>query len=196
MCGHMVSFFDTPLTFGQSPSPWVLEVKPVRTYENDPELKAAFGSALADSENQPFKAGETIFPGDREASSWAAINWSNDPIVKAAYNERLHAICLLDKDQFAVMLMKTAQEKNPENRRYTMEAKERVNLLKLYAEVRGFTAKDQTTINNLSNNEMKVVFVKSETTAAKVVDHVPVIKSEISNDYSSPIKVKLVSNGK
>lgn len=173
-------------------SPWAL---PVRIYANDDALKTQFGTELANSEGQPFTASKAVFPNDLEAANWTAINWPADKVVKAAYDIRMAEICLLDKDQFAVMLMKTAQEKNPENRRYVIEAKERVNLLKLYAEVRGFTAKDQVNNNINLNNSMTVKFVKSDPVMPTVIDQAPISKSEISNDYPSPIKVKLVSNG-
>lgn len=76
--------------------------------------------------------------------------------------------------------------------------KDDVAALKLYADVRGFIAKDATNINNFNNNEgLKVVFVKAETQPMSTIAPVTVsnIKSEMSNEGPSPLKIKLVSNG-
>jgi hypothetical protein len=178
-------------------TPWA--IKPVQppppAFANDEALKKSFGIELVKAENNAFTAACAIFPDDMPSAIWIASHWLADPAVTAAkdiYQNSLDAeALLLDKDAFAVMLMKTAMERDPVSRRYRVEAKERVNLLKLYADVRGFTGKTEISNNlNLTNNEMKVVFVKSDTPKATA----PIeLKSEIVNDYqTSDLKIKLV----
>jgi tRNA A37 threonylcarbamoyladenosine dehydratase len=134
------------------------------------------------------------------AALWIANHWLADPIVMGARDIYLKTVeaqsLLLDKDEFAAMLLKTATEKNLDKTRYAIEAKERVNILKLYAEVRGFLNKNETNINNFNNNEgLKVVFVKSEPLQPKTINQVPNEKSEILNEVPLPLNIKLVSNG-
>ena len=180
-------------------SPWATKQQSPPSYANDENLKKQFGVEWAKCE-KPFEAACKVFETDTSAACWIASHWITDPVAIAAKDVYLKEVkaqtLLLDKDAFAAMLMETALEKHPEKRTYALEAKERVNILKLYADVRGFLAKDTPTINNFNNNEgLKVVFVKAAEQAPVVIDQVPNAKSEMTNDYPSPIKVKLVGSG-
>jgi hypothetical protein len=181
-------------------SPWATKTDPRPAYAEDEALKKLFGAALGRNENNAFKSACEIFPQDTNAALWIANHWLADPIVMGARDIYLKTVeaqsLLLDKDEFAAMLLKTATEKNLDKTRYAIEAKERVNILKLYAEVRGFLNKNETNINNFNNNEgLKVVFVKSEPLQPKTINQVPNEKSEILNEVPLPLNIKLVSNG-
>lgn len=181
-------------------SPWATKQQSKPSYADDEALKKQFGIEWAKCE-KPFAAACNVFLEDTSAALWIAANWLHDPIVNAskdAYLKTLKAeTSLLDKDAFAVMLMELAAEVHPERRTYLLSGKERIDALKLYAEVRGFLNKNETNINNFTNNEgLKVVFVKSEPVQPKVIEHTASnAKSEILNDGPLPLKIKLVSNG-
>ena len=180
-------------------SPWATKQQSPPSYANDEALKKHFGVEWAKC-GKPFEAACRVFETDTSAALWIASNWLTDPVTLAAKDVYLKEVkagtLLLDKDAFAAMLMETALEINPQRQTYVLDAKERVNILKLYADVRGFLAKDNNTVNNFNNNEgLKVVFVKAAEIAPVTIDQVPNDKSEMSNDYPSPIKIKLVSNG-
>jgi len=181
-------------------APWAATVSPPKPYQSDENLKKQFGVEWAKCD-KPFEAACKIFETDTSAAAWIASYWLTDPVVLAAKDVYLKEVkaqtLLLDKDAFAAMLMETALEKHPEKRTYALEAKERVNILKLYADVRGFLAKDTNIQNNFNNNEgLKVVFVKAaEQAPVKIIDQVPNDKSEMTNDYPSPLKIKLVGSG-
>lgn len=183
-------------------SPWATKQQTKPAYADDENLKKQFGVEWAKC-GKPFEAACKVFLTDTSAALWIASNWLTDPHVIAAKDVYLKAVddemALLDKDSFAAMLMKTALETNLEGTRYLIEAKERVNILKLYAEVRGFLNKNETNINNFNNNEgLKVVFVKPDVAATTIIEQpkqVPNNKSEILNEGPSPLKIRLVGNG-
>lgn len=186
-------------------SPWTATQKsidPPKPFENDESLKKHFGVEWAKCE-KPFEAACRVFETDTSAAVWIASKWLTDPVVLAAKDVYLKQVeaetLLLDKDAFAVKLMKLSEESvdTPRGRAYLLTGKERIEALKLYADVRGFLAKDSNTVNNFNNNEgLKVVFVKAaEQAPVKIIDQVPNDKSEMLNDYPSPIKIKLVGNG-
>ena len=180
-------------------SPWATKQQSKPSYADDEALKKQFGVEWAKCE-KPFAAACNVFLEDTSAALWIAANWLTDPIVNASKDAYLATLkaetSLLDKDAFAVMLMELAGEVHPERRTYILSGKERIDALKLYAEVRGFLNKNETNINNFTNNEgLKVVFVKSEPVQPKVIEQVPNAKSEILNDGPLPLKIKLVSNG-
>jgi hypothetical protein len=171
-------------------SPWAMHQQSKPSYADDESLKKQFGIELAKCK-KPFEAACYVFETDTSAALWIATNWINDPIVIAAKDVYLKTVkaenYLLDKDGFAAMLMETALETE-------LEDKEKINILKLYAEVRGFLNKNETNINNFNNNEgLKIVFVKSDDAQPKV--KVPNLKSEILNDDPLSLKIKLVGNG-
>lgn len=179
-------------------SPWakgaIAAQLPAPAYQSDENLKKRFGVEWAKARN-PFEAACAIFETDTSAALWISIHWIADPVAIAAKDVYLKQVeaetLLLDKDAFAVKLMKLSEESY--NGRYTLSGKERIDALKLYADVRGFLAKDTNTVNNFNNNEgLKIVFVKAaEPAPVKVIDQVP-NRSEMLNDYASPVKVKLV----
>ncbi len=179
-------------------SPWASKQTAKPSYADDDALKKQFGIEWGKC-GKPFEAACKIFEKDTSAALWIASNWLADPVVVAAKDVYLKAVdaemSLLDKDSFAAMLMQIANEKHPEKQVYFLEAKERINALKLYAEVRGFLNKNETNINNFNNNEgLKVIFVKAAD-QPKLVEQAPNIKSAISNDEPLPLKIKLVGNG-
>lgn len=174
-------------------SPWATQQQTKPKYADDEQLKKHFGVEWAKC-GKPFEAACKVFEVDTSAALWIASNWLTDPLVVASkdvYSKEVKLkSLLLDKDQYAAMLMEKALEGK-------FEDKEVVNLLKLYGDVRGFTGKNETNINNFNNNEgLKVVFVKADpqpiVTIAPTVSN---LKSEILNDGPSPLKIKLVGNG-
>lgn len=171
-------------------SPWATQQQAKPAYADDEQLKNQFGVEWAKC-NKPFEAACKVFEKDTSAALWIAANWLTDPVVNAAKDVYLKEVkaksLLLDKDAYAAMLMEKALEGG-------FEDKEVVNLLKLYGDVRGFTGKNETNINNFNNNDgLKVVFVKAEPQPIPTI--APTVsnrKSEILNDGPSPLKIKLV----
>lgn len=100
---------------------------------------------------------------------------------------------LLDKEGLAAHILSCAQEHFMQNgvKRYAIEARDRVSLLKLYAEVMGFTgAKADTSQNNFVNNEMKVVLVKPEATETKELKTIETKVEKLTN--VTPLRIKAV----
>jgi hypothetical protein len=72
---------------------------------------------------------------------------------------------LLDKQGLAAKLLEYAEEKIVRGGQvhYANDAKDRLGFLRLYAEVMGFSGKAiDSSANNFTNNEMKVVLVSPE----------------------------------
>ena len=184
-------------TVAPAPSPWGTPPVAPKPFENDEALKKQFGVEWAKCD-KPFDAACRVFETDTSAASWIASKWLTDPVVLASKDVYLKQVkaetLLLDKDAFAAKLMELSEQSV--NGRYILTGKERIEALKLYADVRGFLSKDNNTFNNFNNNEgLKVVFVKAAEVAPVIIDQVPNDKSEMTNDYPSPIKIKLVGNG-
>ncbi len=182
--------------WGTLPQAWV---QPSDSYRTDPALKRAFGEALArlkaNDLQSIFKAACEVFASNTNAALWVTHNWVNDPLVIEARKESpVCAPVILDKEQFAAKVLELAEAKSvlgvP-----SFDDKERVNLLKLYAEVRGFIGKSDTTINNNTLVQgLTVKLVKPEKGEPKTIDATP-IEHEISNANvsSSKLRLKLVS---
>lgn len=186
-----------------SVSPW-----PVSTASNKPnfaddvEKKKLFGVELAKN-NNPFEAACCIFD-DAKAALWVSQHWSTDPIALAARDVYLQTIELevkpLDKQQLAAKVLKFAEEKNIENTRYLVDAKDRLGYLRLYSDIMGYTGKvdiDAST-KTFTHNEMTVKLVAAEKKPEpKVVNAIPNdVKSEILNDETLPISIKLVGSSR
>jgi hypothetical protein len=123
---------------------------------------------------------------------WAVQNWLRDPIVVDAREAVENEINLLDKDQLLAKLLRFEGEKSPQGLPIH-ESKERLNALKLYAEIRGYLNKiniDASTINN-NDNRMEIILVKApdQKTEEKVIEH-----SEVDEVYDLGVNLKLVSN--
>lgn len=183
-------------------SPWANTPEPVaQPYQNDEKLKKAFGIELAKSSN-PFEAACKVFGEETNKALWASFNWLTDPLVIASRDIYLKNLELnqkpLDREQLAAKVLALAEgEKVSVNgvMRPTIEAKDRATFFKLYSEILGYTGKvdiDNST-NNITNNELTIKFVKAEDKPSKVIDVVPNVKSEITNNENVPI-IKLVKS--
>lgn len=167
-------------------------------WQQDEEAKINFGIELGKAPTNAFEAACKVFK-DTTKALWASKNWINDPITLGARDSYLQIVenqtKLLDKTQFKEKLLHLVDEKS-EAGFYFLEGKERISLLKLYADVEGWTNKvniDASTINNA--NTMNIVLIKSKKE--------PEIKTVVENpkeapeiDYHSPINLKLVSNAR
>lgn len=171
------------------------DAKPV--YADDIDKKKQFGIELAKRKNQlnaAFNAGLIIFGDDTSAALWASREWINDPIVLAAREDQLTSqgqeAVSLDREQFAARLLELSEAKNIQGTAYSFEDKERVNLLKLYAEVKGYTGKqDAPIINNNLVQGLTIKLVKPEVKEEpKLINQNP----SIQNLNELPIKLKLV----
>jgi len=185
-------------------SPWTNVVgaatPEVQPYQTDEKLKKAFGVELAKSSNT-FEAACKIFGEDTNKALWVSCNWITDPVVIASRDIYLKNIELaqapLDREQLAAKVLKLAEGEHIERNGLklpTIEAKDRIAAFKLYSDILGYTGKveiDQSTNNNITNNEMIIKLVKAETKPAKIIDNTPNVKSEMPND-TSIISLKLV----
>lgn len=123
---------------------------------SDEELKAEYARLLLKI-SDPFKAALQLFPDNTSRALRVANEWPNDPEVMAAQAD------LLDEDGELSYLPTKADfarnlwDKMQEDR---IAPEDYAKLGKLYADVRGFIEKPQTTINNnnnVTNNRVMVV---------------------------------------
>lgn len=164
--------------------------------ENEEDKKKQFGIELGKGK-QAFEAA-CVVCGERTSEAlYVSQNWLNDPIVIAAKDLYLKTVHnskdLLDADEFAAKLLRMAEEKNASNTFYVLDGKDRVNLLSLYAKVRGFDKSVAAPANNFMFKQINVRFVKPEPKILleeKLIDQSP--KEDNPNNKSS-IKLKLVS---
>lgn len=194
------SFSVEPLKLGFQPWPKQEDSKPViePAWRSDENLKRQFGVALAKSPKNAFDAALNVFGADTNAALWASFNWLHDPLVVASRDTYAQNIelseKLLDKDAFAAKMLKMADERDPTGRFFLLEGKDRIAILKLYAEVQGFTGKlsiDAST-NNFTNNELKLVLVPAPEKETKVIEAEP---EELSAPIL-PLNLKLVSGSR
>jgi hypothetical protein len=178
------------------------EVKPLELvqaakpyFEDDEGLKKAFGVELAKVPLNPFAAACKVFKTDTTAALKVSKDWLNDPIVNAAKDLYLKTLDIeaaqLDREQLASKLLKLADEKHPANALIPAhEAKDRIAALKLYAEIKGFTNKDNVpTVTNNTINGLKIVLVKPEKKEElkNVIDNVP--NAPAQSGFTVPLKL-------
>lgn len=156
------------------------------------EVKTAFGKAI-NTHKTPFEAACSIW-WDTPTALWAAKFLVNDPVVQAAKvaGNTSENLKILDRQQLAAKLLDYADEFDPSGRFRTVEHKDRLAYLRLYAELQGFVGKVEfnPTINNNTTNVRKIVFVKpSDTNELKTI--------EATAEQVAPIttKLKLVGGG-
>lgn len=192
---------DQPQAWPAAPivSPWA-QPPAAQPYQTDEKLKQAFGIELAKAVNS-FEAGCKVFGEDTNKALWVSANWLSDPVVVASRDIYLKNLELaqapLDREQLAAKVLKLAEGEHIERNGVklpTIEAKDRIAAFKLYSDILGYTGKveiDQSTNNNVTNNEMIIKLVKAENKPSKVIENTPNVKSEMLNDIS-PISLKLV----
>jgi len=123
---------------------------------SDEELKAEYARLLLKI-SDPFKAALQLFPDNTSRALRVANEWPTDSEVIAAQAELLEEggelSFLPTKADFARHLWDKMQEER-------LSPEDYAKLGKLYADVRGFIEKPQTTINNnnnVTNNRVMVV---------------------------------------
>lgn len=168
-------------------------------FADDEQLKRLFGIELAKDHPNPFAAASIILENASHAL-WAANNWISDPIVVAtrdAYKAEAETkSLLLDKEALAAKLLKFEAEKNPKNPAFPLhDSKDRIAVLKLYAEVMGFIGKfDLSTTNNFSHNEMQIKFVTAKQ-EQKIIEHrMDENPSDIDSIQPLPLNIKLIAS--
>lgn len=181
-----------PLGWGKPVLSWPKPVQAPRpSWADDEARKKLFGIELA-KHDTPFQAACAMFE-DTSHALWASHNWLIDPIVIASkdlYNEAVNSK-LLDKDELAIKLLKFADEKGP-NGFPTIDAKDRLAALKLYAEIQGYIGKVEITPSNTYNDNrvMKILLVKPDNQNQKTIEH----QTEETQSDIQPIgNIKLVS---
>ena len=136
----------------------------------------------------------------RSKALWVASNWLNDPIVIAsrdAYTQTLQEQQKpLDKQTLLAKILAFHDEKDI-NGKPLVDAKERLNALRLYSEVSGFTGKidinasTNNTVNNNVNKFTKIVLVSPEK-EPETIEQASNIKSKMQNENIPSIPLKLV----
>lgn len=166
---------------------------PEPVIDNADEKKRLFGLHLA--KLPAFKAACEVFP-ETNTALWVSHNWVNDPIVAAAKDKYLEAAdnsqALLDKDQFARMLLNMANEKNASQTIHILDGKDRLKALELYAKVKGLidTKPDPTLTQNFVHNSMTIKLVEPKA-KEKIINNFDTNEASIQNK-NSPLKLKLV----
>lgn len=183
-----------PLGWGKPVLGWSKPVEapsPNPSWANDENKKKLFGIELTKHETA-FQAACAMFE-DTTQALWASHYWITDPIVLASkdlYNEAIN-LKLLDKDGLAIKLLKFADEKGP-NGYPTVDAKDRLAALRLFAEIQGFIGKVEATPSNTYNDNrvMKILLVKPNNQNNKIVD-TEVVQEQ--PEFKSVGNIKLVS---
>lgn len=169
------------------PSPPSEPVRPV--WHNDEVKKRAFGEALGKG-MLPFDAAQSVIPNVSEAM-WALANWLRDPIVVAAREFVENNIKLLDKDSFLAKLLKFADEKTASGFP-AHEAKDRISILRLYAEVQKFIGKVDVDLSQKTfvNNSMQITLVEAiPEQEAKTIEHEPIALKPLDNALEIDLKL-------
>lgn len=161
---------------------------------DETDTKKLFGIELAKGHYNPFQAALAVFPHDSRKALYASINWLNDPIVIASRDIYLKTLkeapVILDKETLAAKVLKIAEEKNIDGTRYLVDARERINALKLYADIAGYTGKVEidASTKNFTHNEMRIKIVPS-----KKLEEIKTIENDkIENEDDNPLKLKLI----
>lgn len=119
------------------------------------ENKKAFALALLKNPNDPFGAALKVFPRDTGYCLRIAQFWPNDEVVLAEQN-RLQS----ENDEMHFLPGKAELARQVWNRvsAENVSHDDFVKLAKLYADVRGFIAKDQPQVSvNVDNRRVMVV---------------------------------------
>lgn len=181
--------------------PDVFEAEPLKANSAWPEIavpdadekKRLFGVELA--KHPAFKAACEIFPEDTNTALYISHNWVNDPIVIASKDKYLEAAdksqSLLDKEQFARMLLNMANEKNASKTIHILDGKDRLKALELYAKVTGLidTKPDPLLTQNFVHNSMTIKLVEAEKKEQKTTT---IDNEALIQNTNSPLKLKLV----
>lgn len=166
------------------------------TIENEEEKKKIFGVELGRGKN-PFDAALIACNNNTNQALWVSQRWINDPIVLAAKDKYVDNTYApeeqLDADQFTAMLLKLANEKNASNTFYLLEGKDRVKLLELYGQAKGYLGKNSNiSSNNLTFKQINIKLVKPEHKEEKVIEQLHNEDQLLNNKLPLP-KLKLVS---
>lgn len=194
-----------PDTFEIAIDPWKAPVKSSvqekPDFADDEALKQAFGVELAKG-TSPFDAAMETFNQELSKALWASANWIKDPIVQASKDSYLKTLKKaekpLDREELLSRILLFHDEKL--DGIPLVEAKVRLEALKLYSEISGFTGRvnidASTNINNSNttvNNKMEIVLVSgaADKAPAKIIDHSN-NESKIQNNATPPLALKLV----
>ena len=212
MCKPMQPWITSPafVVEPSSPvlaSPWATGAASAKeeapSYQSDENLKKQYGIELAKAQN-PFEAGCKLFGEETNKALWVSFNWINDPIVVASRDIYLKTVelsqPLLDREQLAAKVLVLAEgEKILINGKLvaTVDPKDRLAAYKLYSDIAGYTGKVEidNSVKNITNNELTIKLVRAENNKPVVIDNAPNIKSEMTNEDQSLIKLKLVAAG-
>ena len=188
-------------------SPWATGAASAKeeapSYQSDENLKKQYGIELAKAQN-PFEAGCKLFGEETNKALWVSFNWINDPIVVASRDIYLKTVelsqPLLDREQLAAKVLVLAEgEKILINGKLvaTVDPKDRLAAYKLYSDIAGYTGKVEidNSVKNITNNELTIKLVRADDKKPVVIDNAPNIKSEMTNEDQSLIKLKLVAAG-
>ena len=185
-------------------SPWSVGIANpvVQAYQTDEKLKQQYGIELAKTSNA-FEAACVLFKEETNKALWVSFHWLTDPIVIGSRDAYLKTLELnakpLDREQLAAKLLALSEEKILKNGVMvpTIEAKDRIAALKLYSDILGYTGKveiDNST-KNFTHNELTIKLVKAEDKKPSVIN-APNVKSEMTNENSLPVSLKLVSGAR
>lgn len=195
--GAIMSFVPPNPLFTAKPTHaalgWGVPTAPTETpkpsWHSDIAKKKAFGEALG-KVSAPFDAAQSIFPNVSEAV-WAVQNWLRDPIVLEAREFVENNVKQLDKDAFLAKVLRIADEKTATGLP-AHETKDRIALLRLYAEVQKFVGKVDIDLSNKTffNNAMQITLVEpTPEIQAKTVEHRPTELKSLDNALEIDLKL-------
>lgn len=122
-------------------------------------LKLEFAEALLRFPDEPFEAARRVFGEDHARVSYVASAWVRDPVVLAEQERLIEEFgpeeFLPSKAEYARVVWRNAN--NP-----SIPVEDRVKLLNMYGDIRGFKEKPGVVINNNTNTlvQNRVMLVK------------------------------------
>jgi|SRR6185312_1295066 len=162
--------------------------------EDEDNKKKLFGIELAKGVPS-FQAACNVANQNNAHALWIVRMWINDPIVLAAKDTYTEASAnknsLLDKNELAALLLSMAREKSANGTFYTLDGKDRIKVLELYADVMGLRDnKNNLQQTNFTFNKIAVRFIEPENKKeeTKTIDNNEFKNSELK----SPLKLKLI----
>lgn len=157
------------------------------TIQNEGELKLKFAAALLRYPSDAFKAGLEVFGTDTGRALYVASHWINDPIVNAEKQRILED----DGEMFGLPTKADVARKawDLANAERPMEDKDRLELLKFYASLRGFVEKPKESTGEGNTNVIaqNVMIVRDHGSNDEWADKVRRQQEKLLQDANRPV---------
>jgi hypothetical protein len=124
------------------------------------ETRKQFAVEMLRHDGDAFEASKAVFPHHMSAAIMASEHWPHDPEIIAYMDELRHST---DAEEYLPTKAETARLIYNIGSAMYIEPKDRIAALKLYADLRGFTAPKNAPANNVTNfNTVNKVMVVTD----------------------------------